>query len=162
MQIIIGFVLLFGIILQTTVVNYIAIFGVKPDLLLIIVVYLGFKRGSLTGEISGFFGGFLEDLFTGNLIGINALAKTIIGYIVGLARGKLAFENTITQVVITFIATLVGVIISFFAAVIFTSYIPSILGTIKYAVIASFYNGILAIFIFRFLDKLHISRNHER
>ncbi len=162
MQIIIGFIIILGVILQTTVIKYIAIFGVKPDLLLIIVVYLGFKRGSLTGEISGFFGGLLEDAFTGNLIGINALAKTIIGYIAGLAKGKLAFENIITQVAITFLATLIGVIVSFFATVIFASYIPSFVGTIKYAVIASFYNGILAIFIFRFLDKLHISRSHQR
>ena len=156
MKIIIGLIIIFAVVLQTTLVSYVAILRVKPDLLLMIVLYIGFKRGPLSGEISGFLSGFLEDIFSGNLIGINALSKTILGNLAGLGKDKLAFENLITQVVVTFLATSIYTFLVFLLKTFFLSQGISFVATIKYGVVASFYNAIISIFVFRLLDKLKI------
>ncbi|MFH1783971.1 MAG: rod shape-determining protein MreD [bacterium] len=160
--IIVGFILIITVIFQTTLASYLALFGVKPDMLLIIVVYLGFKRGPMFGQMGGFLSGFMEDMFTGNLIGINALSKTIIGNLTGHLKGQLAFENAVTQIVMIAVATACHVLVSFFAQVIFTSYIPSILATIRYTVIAFIYNGLLAVLVFAILDRMGMARGVER
>ncbi len=156
MQIIIGLIIIFAVVLQTTLVNYLAVLRVKPDLLLMIVLYIGFKSGPLRGELSGFLSGLLEDIFSGNLIGINALSKTILGNLAGLGRDKLAFENLITQIVVTFLATSIYAFLLFLLKTFFLNRGISFVATIKYGVIASFYNAILAVFVFRLLDKLKI------
>lgn len=155
-MIIIGLIILLSIILQTTLFNYLAIGGVKPDLLLIIVIYLGLNKGALTGEISGFISGFLEDIFSGSLIGMNALVKTVIGNLISLGKGKLAFENAVTQVLITFLTTVISVILLMVVKLIFVNQGISYSGIIRDGLIRSVYNSVLAVFVFRLLDKLHL------
>jgi rod shape-determining protein MreD len=152
--------MLAALILETTVFNYLAVAGVKPDLMLIVVIYLGLNKGALTGEISGFVAGFLQDIFSGGLIGTNALIKMIIGNAVSLGHNKLAFENIITQAVLTVVVTLVGVVLTIFLNMIFAGPGFYYSRVIINGLIASLYNAVLAIFIFRFLDNLHIRRIH--
>ncbi|MFH1238670.1 MAG: rod shape-determining protein MreD [bacterium] len=160
-MIIIGLVILVALILETTVFNYLAIGGVKPDLLLIVVIYLALNKGALTGEISGFIAGFLQDVFSGGLIGLNALVKTIIGNLVSLGRGKLAFENVITQVVITLAVSLSGVILMIPVKMIFVGGAVSYWRMFTDGLIAVVYNAILAPFVFRLLDKLRLGYKHH-
>jgi rod shape-determining protein MreD len=78
------------VILQITLVNFISIFSVKPDLLLIFVVVRGLASGATAGVIWGFSMGFLLDAVSGGLTGMGSLAYSVAGFIAGqVGTGKL-------------------------------------------------------------------------
>jgi hypothetical protein len=68
--------------LQATLAQRIAIAGVKPDLLVAFVVYFGWMRGPVPGVIGGFTVGLIQDLDAPGPLGLNALAKTVVGFVV--------------------------------------------------------------------------------
>ncbi|HZV11866.1 MAG TPA: rod shape-determining protein MreD [Candidatus Kapabacteria bacterium] len=70
-------------LLQLLLVRYTSIGGVTPDLLLILVVWLAISNGQLSGVIGGFIIGLVMDGITGDVMGTNALSKTIVGFVAG-------------------------------------------------------------------------------
>jgi len=93
-------------IFQSTLANHLGGSEVKPDFVLIAVIYFGLSKGSFEGEIFGFFGGFLEDVFSGGPLGLNGLIKAIIGYTCGIIKKKFYPKNIVTQTIILITATL--------------------------------------------------------
>ncbi|MEW6173645.1 MAG: rod shape-determining protein MreD [Bacillota bacterium] len=75
-----------AIFLEQTVLNFLRVAGVKPDLLLLLVVFNGFLKGPREGAFWGFIAGLLEDLACGYYIGLHALSKLAAGYIAGLGE----------------------------------------------------------------------------
>ena len=75
--------LLAVLILQATVADRIAIAGVRPDLLVAFVVYFSWIRGPVSGVVAGFITQPLE----------NALAKTIVGFLVAKAGFRVHRSN---------------------------------------------------------------------
>lgn len=96
------------LLLQTTVFAFFQVAGVKPDLILMLVVFNGFLQGSREGAFLGFLAGLMQDAFTGSYIGLNALTKMLAGYLVGLAEGRLYKESAILAAVMTFLASVVS------------------------------------------------------
>lgn len=84
---------LITLVLQSTIFVHLSIGGVKPDLLLIWVIFFGLIKGKQKGAAFGFGMGLVEDLLTGRFIGLNALSKMIIGYFMGVMEGKVYKEN---------------------------------------------------------------------
>ena len=71
------------LIIQTTIVPLIAINGVIPDLIIILLAFYALKMGQLHGTILGFIYGLLFDLITGGLLGSSMLSKTVTGFVIG-------------------------------------------------------------------------------
>lgn len=82
-------------ILQTSVFTGIALAGVVPDLLLILVVAVAFMRGRIPAMFTGFFCGILIDCCYSSTIGLFALMYLIIGYLTGFAH-RIYDENDYT------------------------------------------------------------------
>ncbi len=84
-----------SVLVQGLIVPYIAIAGIwKPDLVIIIVLLIGKRFGSVAGSTAGFVLGILQDSLTAMPIGITALPKVMAGY----ASGKmttLKFEGSV-------------------------------------------------------------------
>lgn len=76
-------ILIATVILQTTLVPHLKVVSVQPDLILIVTVTYAFLEGAAFGSIIGFSGGLLQDLIVAQNIGLNALCKTIVGYLAG-------------------------------------------------------------------------------
>lgn len=70
-------------VLQTTVVPFIGLHGVTPDLLLIYVIIIALREGQIPGTVVGFVIGLFSDLAAGDFIGLGALTKTIAGFVAG-------------------------------------------------------------------------------
>ena len=64
---------------------------IRPDFVLIILVYLSARYGRMTGILAGFSMGLLQDA-TGavSVLGINALSKSVVGYVAGTLNGNLS------------------------------------------------------------------------
>ena len=78
-----NFLLFFIIIIFQILMPSIAVFHIEitPDLILILIVYLGYFYKRFEAIILSFFLGFIQDLSTQlSLIGIMTFNKTIIGY----------------------------------------------------------------------------------
>lgn len=66
--------------IQLTLINPLLSIGeYRPDLLLILTVFTGFRFGHISGSSIGFFSGLLQDLMSG-FFGLLALCKTLVGY----------------------------------------------------------------------------------
>lgn len=94
------------LLIQTAVFSNRHALPVVPDILLLVAVYIGFHNGSTAGETSGFFSGLLLDFLSAAPLGLNALIKTIIGFVSGLFYQTLETQGIILPLVSGFAATL--------------------------------------------------------
>lgn len=97
------------VLLQTTVVHFVAIGSIVPDLLMIWIVALAIHDGQITATTAGFLIGTVIDLLSGSdgMLGLSALSKTLAGFLAGYFYN----ENKTFQSLGTyrFILILVGV-----------------------------------------------------
>lgn len=81
-------------VLQTSVFPHFAFNGIVPNLLVVLTASYGFMRGKKSGLLTGFFSGFLLDIFYGDALGFYALIYMWIGYLNGNLR-KVFFPEDI-------------------------------------------------------------------
>ena len=80
--------------------------SIRPDFLLIFIVYVSFQHGSFAGVIAGFTLGILEDLSgVGSMFGLAPLTKSITGFLIGKLQGQHSRMNPLY-----FHATWIGII----------------------------------------------------
>lgn len=80
--------------------------GVKPDFLLILVVFIALMEGPAAGLKTGFVVGLVEDIVAGKYFGIYILCKMLTGLIIGLLEPKIFKENYLIPVVTLFFGTI--------------------------------------------------------
>jgi len=80
---ILGSILL--LLLSTTLLKFLSISEIAPDVLLIWIVYIAIREGHVAGMTAGFFLGLAVDLLSGpdGMTGLSALTKTIAGFLAG-------------------------------------------------------------------------------
>jgi len=108
-----GIVLAVVLILQATVVFRMEIAGIRPDLLVAFVVYLGWMRGPIAGTSGGFIVGLLQDLDAPGPLGLNALSKSLVGFLVAKAGFRVHRSNLGVRFAFFFVAMLVHDIVYF-------------------------------------------------
>ena len=71
-------------VLQTTVAQWLSIFGAGPDFVLIFIVAIAIKHGPAAGVLWGFLAGFTQDVYAPvEWLGANTISLTVLGFIVG-------------------------------------------------------------------------------
>lgn len=83
------------------------LFGFRPDLVLIIVVYWALNEGPAAGWLVGMTGGLMADLFSAGLFGLHSLALAATGLLVALSSNPLYRVHLTTRVVMVAVASLV-------------------------------------------------------
>ena len=74
-------IIIFLIIIQSSLVVPIQIKGVAPDFVMIFIVFWCGQKSRYQGVILGFVGGLLQDLMNGDLLGASALSRSIACYL---------------------------------------------------------------------------------
>jgi rod shape-determining protein MreD len=72
-----------GFVLQTTLVQSIAIADVVPNIMLLLVVLISYVNNVYVGIVTGMTCGFIVDCQYGSVIGVCMLAYVLIGYFCG-------------------------------------------------------------------------------
>jgi len=86
------FILVF--VLQTTVSEWLQIFGIGPDFVVIFIVSVAIRYGPATGCFWGFLAGFTQDVYAPvEWLGANTIAMTIVGFAVGLLEERFLTLN---------------------------------------------------------------------
>ena len=101
-------------VLQTTLVGYIRIAGVAPDLMIVALVLLTSYTGPYGGFCTGSVMALLYDASVGYVLAINLIGYTFIGYLAPLMRKvlddrmkKLKHKSDLVMTIICFFLTLV-------------------------------------------------------
>ncbi|HEX6213164.1 MAG TPA: rod shape-determining protein MreD [Methylomirabilota bacterium] len=95
-----------ALVLQTTLGRFLVLGTAPLDLVLIVVVYVGLTSGPTTGLLAGTCAGLAQDALSSGTLGIGGLAKTIVGYLVGLAGTQFIVVGVLPRLV-TFVAATV-------------------------------------------------------
>ena len=93
------FLFLIAFALQVSVASWLSIFDISPDLVIIFVVAVAIKFGPAAGCFWGFMAGFTQDVYQPvEWLGANAIAMTVVGFLVGQLEEKLLTLNTPAKV----------------------------------------------------------------
>jgi rod shape-determining protein MreD len=84
--IVLAFLAFIALVLETTLFNELIVAGVKPDLILIIVILYALFNGPRQGAFVGLGLGFIEDLFQAKYFGLNMASKFTIGLLIGFLK----------------------------------------------------------------------------
>jgi len=94
-----------GVVLQFSWARYFAPFGLAPNFVLVLLMFVGLTRGAFAAQIMGFLWGVSWDILSVDLFGSHALLFTVLGYGAGILSHKWNESKIISQVVITGIAS---------------------------------------------------------
>ncbi|MGD1049292.1 MAG: rod shape-determining protein MreD [Candidatus Krumholzibacteriaceae bacterium] len=140
-------------VIQVTAIHHIAVAGCTPDLAVILLVALALERGPVLAVVIGFLLGFLQDLGNASLLGMNALAKSVLAYGISRVGGGLLPENVLFKGFIVFAACIINDIIVLPIATSF-SVGQMIVSFFRYSLLSALYSAIVGICIFALLELL--------
>lgn len=85
--------ILAAFVIQSSVLPAIAIGGIKPNLMLIVVATYAFLLGDRSGILVGLICGLVQDIFFGPVLGFSSLLYAVIGYLCGKFKNLLYVED---------------------------------------------------------------------
>ena len=146
-------IIILALVLQShTSLDVIRIFGVKPDLLFIVIVYFSYTFGAFYGQVAAFSSGLLRDAVSNSPLGFLTLPSVLIAFVVGMFGKEMLKDNLLTISLMIFAASFVKGIIAYLLSIIFLS--ASAFSIINVVLPESIYNAIIAPAVFILLNKL--------
>ncbi len=143
------------LVIQTTMVPLIAVRGVAPDLIMILLAFYSMRTNQVYGTVLGFTYGFLFDIITGSLLGSTMLSKTLAGFVAGYFSNENKRDNYLKSyafVLIVLLCSVIDLIInSFFSTIDLNTNI--ILLFYYQGILPGIYTALLSIFVVIFYPK---------
>ncbi len=146
---------LFFMGLQATLLGHAPIQRVRPDLMLVLVLYVGFSMPLFSGGVLAFFMGMLMDAFSGNALGLYTLTRPLAFLIAQLFRQRFYWQGISFQFLFVTLASLLE---GLFLLLLLTALTPSTLKTLYPLVLTrllpqSLCTGLATPLVFSFLKK---------
>lgn len=93
--------------LQSTLAEVLVRGTAALDLVLVVVVYVALSWGAAAGLLAGAFSGLAQDALSSGILGIGSLAKTVVGYLVGVLASQFIVVRALPRFVVFLLATVV-------------------------------------------------------
>lgn len=153
-SIVISGLVLLNVILEATLFQYLRIFDVKPDFVIILIIAYAILEGGAYSTVIGLASGLLIDIMYGRILGVNAFSYMITGYLLGQAHDNVFKDSILPPVLFNFAAVFIYQHLYFFLMymtgnllhdgfsytnILFRMIIPQ-----------SFYNAVLGAIIYRY------------
>ena len=136
------------LIIENSIVNYIHIFGVSFNLILIYMTVIALYMDELEAGIIGAIIGLVKDMTTGGIFGVNALILFAISYGISNLRYKIYKESRITIFALVIITSLFDSMVNIAAtSVVYNSYSIMTL-VIKGVLMIPLINGLLSVILY--------------
>jgi rod shape-determining protein MreD len=139
---------------QSTWFGSIAIFGIVPDISLVVLIWVSYRNGLVEGPVSGFISGFAEDFLSASPLGFHAFIKTAVASAAALLHGTFFIDKLLLPFALGISGTIAKALAAGALHLLFGnkihmySFVDSILW------IEAAYNGLLAPIIFFLLGPL--------
>lgn len=148
--ILIGFIIYF---LQANFFSWFTIFGIKPNLFIIYILFIGLFGNRGMGIIYGSITGILLDLLFEEKIGVNLIALSLIGIIATIFDKNFSKDSRITIMFMVFGTTIIFEIVSYFTGYILYSVNVEVLNFIKILLVEIVYNILITIVVYPLIQK---------
>jgi rod shape-determining protein MreD len=79
------------------------VFGLAPNVLLALTIAAAARSGPVAGQCYGFAWGLFLDLLSAHVFGANALAFTVVGYVIGSMRRQMDVGSAPSQAVLVLV-----------------------------------------------------------
>jgi rod shape-determining protein MreD len=146
-----SFILGLALIVQLTLGDLLAIQTIRPDLLLIALVYISMREGRRYGAIWGFLAGLAEDILLGGLLGARTLARSVSCFLAGTLMFNRSFrhsyEASFTVAILAFVNNLI------LYGLVTTGQSGFLQGSLAFVLFPALYTEILALIIFAFIPE---------
>jgi rod shape-determining protein MreD len=125
------------------------------DLPLVVTVYFALgRRSPIQGTIMGALMGLFEDALTHHAIGLNGIAKTVVGYLAASVGIRIDVENYLIRVVLNFALSLLSSVIYLFVYRFLLGMELEWRGLTE--LIKAVDNSVIALVLFPVLDRLQV------
>ena len=157
--IIVSLILTFFLIyfLQINIFNNLTIAGIRPNLFVIFVLFVGLFVNSSVGIVMGVFVGIVLDLMYGKSIGISAVMYCIIGYLGTNFDKNFSKENKFTIILMCAGATMIYEFGYYMLSSFIINFDREYLQFLKILLIEVIYNILLTIIIYPLIQKAGFS-----
>ena len=144
------FILLFTV--QISLLNFVAVSGVVPDLSLIFAFYCGVRFGMNRAVFMAGLIGFVQDCLSGGVLGINTLSKSLIGFLAVSVKEKILLENITPIAVFLIIASFIDGTIFYVVSVMLMKEVINKGFFLNSLPIYAFYNALVGPLVFSILN----------
>jgi len=148
----IGFLFWGGLATHWLLSTHLSVFGLSPDLLLILTAAVAARSGATAGQGYGFLAGLFLDIASGHIFGAHALLLTITGYLIGRLRRQMDVTSGPSGAVIVAVLTpIYGLLYGLLGLLFEREFLsPGWTGFL----IDPFYNLIVAPFVFEIVRRM--------
>jgi len=136
---------------------WLSIQKIRPDFMLIFVIFVSQKEGKIFGQFTGFSFGFLIDILgMGTFLGLSIFTKTLSGFLAGYLKNQKNKINIFSY----YMMILVVLFVHFF--IYYSIYYHSLNLSIQYRMIRYILPSVAYTGVFYFLIEFIFSRQSER
>ena len=140
-------------LLQINLFSWFTIAGIKPNIFVILVLWIGLFTGRKYGAIMGAIFGFAIDILGSKVIGISSIVLGIIGFAGGYFEKNLSKDSKITVILLVMGSTAVyEIFVYIYKAMVLSSNIE-ILIFIQKLLIEIIYNALITIILYPLMQK---------
>ena len=93
--------------------------GMRPDLVLLVVVYISLFWGSERAVMLGFAAGLCQDTLSSEVLGLQALSKSVVAFVVQALCKNVQVQSLIAQVLFTGLAIIVDTAVRYVVLMVF-------------------------------------------
>lgn len=99
--------LLLNVILEATLFQFLRIGGIKPDIVIVLIVSYAILEGGAYSAAIGLASGLLIDILYGRILGVNAISYMITGYLLGQAHENVFKDSILPPALFNFAAIII-------------------------------------------------------
>lgn len=146
---------IFFLTLQTTLLMTLPIQRIRPDIVLILILYLSLSYPLISGGILTVFFGYLMDLFSGNSFGLYTFSRPLIFFMAQFFMNRFYLKGFSSQFIFVFIfALLEGLLILILLSVLNLPFLHNLYHSFfTFFIPQSFFTGLIAPLLFSLFDK---------
>ena len=153
-KLIVGLLVVITFILDTSLFQALRIYGIKPDVMLILVTSYALLQGGGYGAFTGLACGLFTDLFFGRAIGLNALAYMIVGFVIGKGSDRVFKDSVFTAILFQAIAVVLFHQIYFALNFLIGVKVSYVYGLTHIMLPEMVYNMVVGVLVYRLIYKI--------
>lgn len=144
----IGMVFLISSIFHTNIAGHIELFGVSPNIFVVLITCFALVGGAFKGAVAGFVAGFIYDVVVGVTVGGYTLLGMYTGLIVGAVNKRFVKDNLLVAISFVFLTTIVYQAIYYFFALFLSGQTAVLYAFQKIILPEAVYNSASTILVF--------------
>ena len=139
--------------MQISLFSNFTIDGVKPNLFIVFILFIGLFANQIMGISFGVICGLIIDFLYGKTIGTSAIMLCIIGYLGAYFDENFSKDNKLTIIIMVAGATLIYELGVYFLNSILLSFSREYLSFIRIVLIEMLYNVLLTVLLYPIIQK---------